>query len=143
MIRRPIQKCVLHIGKGNRGVHASYLQTSLPTSSVALSPRAPTPRRQHAPYASVGLAGSTRAFSAQSQPKLAYEWIVDGKLIPQSKVDVEEVGDKEVILFLHGLLGNAKVRDPGVVCWHKQGQRVLMDLHDRICMIFSQCLFMT
>ncbi|EED86951.1 predicted protein [Thalassiosira pseudonana CCMP1335] len=108
MIRRPIQKSLLHIGEGNRGVHASYLQTSLSTSSVALSPRAPTPRRQHAPYASVGLAGSTRAFSAQSQPKLAYEWIVDGKLIPQSKVDVEEVGDKEVILFLHGLLGNAK-----------------------------------
>jgi len=47
-----------------------------------------------------------RYLSSQHQPKLAYEWIVDGKVIPSSKMDVSN--DKEVIVFLHGLLGNAK-----------------------------------
>eukprot|EP00571_Detonula_confervacea_P002179 CAMPEP_0172326854 /NCGR_PEP_ID=MMETSP1058-20130122/57824_1 /TAXON_ID=83371 /ORGANISM="Detonula confervacea, Strain CCMP 353" /LENGTH=347 /DNA_ID=CAMNT_0013043745 /DNA_START=203 /DNA_END=1246 /DNA_ORIENTATION=- len=45
----------------------------------------------------------------QQQPKLAYEWIVDGTVIPQSKIMDHEIdNDKEVIVFLHGLLGNAK-----------------------------------
>ena len=51
----------------------------------------------------------------RQKPKLAYEWIVNGKVIPQSQVKDDNIATsvhedgKEVILFLHGLLGNAKV----------------------------------
>ena len=50
-------------------------------------------------------AAAARAFS------LAYEWIVDGKVVPAAMHDrvPEKYGDREVIVFLHGLLGNAKV----------------------------------
>lgn len=42
---------------------------------------------------------------------MAYEWIVDGRVVPAKTIDdhgsiVDD--DKEVIVFLHGLLGNAK-----------------------------------
>eukprot|EP00581_Thalassiosira_minuscula_P013579 CAMPEP_0183723094 /NCGR_PEP_ID=MMETSP0737-20130205/14813_1 /TAXON_ID=385413 /ORGANISM="Thalassiosira miniscula, Strain CCMP1093" /LENGTH=357 /DNA_ID=CAMNT_0025953345 /DNA_START=246 /DNA_END=1319 /DNA_ORIENTATION=- len=48
--------------------------------------------------------------SPSSQTKLAYEWIVDGKVVPQSKMEGVTAGEdgKEIIVFLHGLLGNAK-----------------------------------
>ena len=51
----------------------------------------------------------------RQKPKLAYEWIVNGMVIPQSQVKDDTIASsvhedgKEVILFLHGLLGNAKV----------------------------------
>ena len=51
------------------------------------------------------------ASSVNNKPKLAYEWIINGK---QSKLNVNEIiksvneDGKEVIVFLHGLLGNAK-----------------------------------
>ena len=51
----------------------------------------------------------------RQKPKLAYEWIVNGMVIPQSQVKDDNIATsvhedgKEVILFLHGLLGNAKV----------------------------------
>ena len=62
----------------------------------------------------------TRCFASediQPQPRLAYELIVDGTVIPQSKVSIQhgsggakiEEDGKEVVVFLHGLLGNAKV----------------------------------
>lgn len=62
----------------------------------------------------------TRCFASEDiiqPPKLAYELIVDGKVIPQSKVSIHhgsggakiEEDGKEVVVFLHGLLGNAKV----------------------------------
>ena len=63
---------------------------------------------------------NTRYYASTSiyrqKSKLAYEWIVNGKVIPQSQEvkddaiasSVHEDG-KEVIVFLHGLLGNAKV----------------------------------
>lgn len=75
-------------------------------------------------------ASSTRYVRQQQQqqqrstPKLAYEWIVDGKVVPPSSSADDDHRDilvpppppwggggekKEVIVFLHGLLGNAKV----------------------------------
>lgn len=51
------------------------------------------------------------ASNVNNQPKLAYEWIINGK---QSKLNDNEIiksvhdDGKEVIVFLHGLLGNAK-----------------------------------
>ena len=56
-------------------------------------------------------ASAVRRFSSQHhRPKLAYEWIVDGKVIPASKsLEHGASGEKDVIVFLHGLLGNAKV----------------------------------
>ena len=60
----------------------------------------------------------TRCFASEDiQIQLAYELIVDGKVIPQSKVSIQhgsggakiEEDGKEVVVFLHGLLGNAKV----------------------------------
>lgn len=56
-----------------------------------------------------------RCFSSYQQPpRLAYEWIVDGKVIPSSNMeDIAVSSDNEVIVFLHGLLGNAKVRVDG------------------------------
>ena len=45
-----------------------------------------------------------RSFSSTSSPKLAYEFIVDGKVEPHNNND----RGSETIVFLHGLLGNAK-----------------------------------
>ena len=50
--------------------------------------------------------------SSQQQPKLAYEWTVHGKVLHASMGGVsttDGVEEKEVIVFLHGLLGNSKV----------------------------------
>jgi len=56
------------------------------------------------------------ASNVNNQPKLAYEWIVNGK---QSRLNDNDIiksvheDGKEVIVFLHGLLGNAKnLRSP-------------------------------
>lgn len=49
--------------------------------------------------------------NVNNKPTLAYEWIIDGK---QSKLNDDEIikcvheDGKDVIVFLHGLLGNAK-----------------------------------
>jgi hypothetical protein len=43
---------------------------------------------------------------------LAYVWIVDGQVVVPSDRNAEiheRYGDREVIVFLHGLLGNSKV----------------------------------
>eukprot|EP00579_Thalassiosira_antarctica_P000091 CAMPEP_0201867148 /NCGR_PEP_ID=MMETSP0902-20130614/1495_1 /ASSEMBLY_ACC=CAM_ASM_000551 /TAXON_ID=420261 /ORGANISM="Thalassiosira antarctica, Strain CCMP982" /LENGTH=347 /DNA_ID=CAMNT_0048392267 /DNA_START=381 /DNA_END=1424 /DNA_ORIENTATION=- len=53
---------------------------------------------------------TTRHLSSQNT-KLAHEWIVDGNVVPQSKMEGDGIMNddgKEVIVFLHGLLGNAK-----------------------------------
>ena len=81
-------------------------------------------RAQHnaaIPVSRLSMGIATRCFSSsnvtgqhqhQQPPKLAYEWVVDGKVIPSSKMEDRAVSkDNEVIVFLHGLLGNAKVRD--------------------------------
>ena len=47
----------------------------------------------------------------QKQPKLAHEWIIDGQVHSGDDIISSDVAqEKEVVLFLHGLLGNAKVR---------------------------------
>ena len=56
------------------------------------------------------------ASNVNNQPKLAYEWIINGK---QSRLNDDDIiksvheDGKEAIVFLHGLLGNAKnLRSP-------------------------------
>ncbi|KAL7488329.1 hypothetical protein ACHAW6_013900 [Cyclotella cf. meneghiniana] len=55
---------------------------------------------------------TTRRRSVSSSSSLSHEWIVDGRLLPSDgKTDDavrDELGDREVVVFLHGLLGNAK-----------------------------------
>ncbi|KAL9187573.1 hypothetical protein ACHAXT_001676 [Thalassiosira profunda] len=50
-----------------------------------------------------------RQFSSLQPPRLAHEWVVGGKVVPSAQMDERAVSqDNEVIVFLHGLLGNAK-----------------------------------
>ena len=52
----------------------------------------------------------SRVFSTSSTKlKLAYEWIVDGKILSESNEANEKYADRQVVVFLHGLLGNNKV----------------------------------
>ncbi|KAL3789100.1 hypothetical protein HJC23_008562 [Cyclotella cryptica] len=54
---------------------------------------------------------SRRAISSATQDaKLSYEWLVDGQVVPSDRNHEvhERYADREVIVFLHGLLGNAK-----------------------------------
>ena len=55
---------------------------------------------------------ASRALSTSSSTKLklAYEWIVDGKVLSDSNEANEKYADRQVVVFLHGLLGNNKVR---------------------------------
>lgn len=48
-----------------------------------------------------------RSFSSSSPPKLAYEFITNGQVSSQPH-DSNTHNDKQTIVFLHGLLGNAK-----------------------------------
>jgi hypothetical protein len=55
----------------------------------------------------------TRALQKSSHESiLAYEWIVDGRVLPAAtgKEVKEKYSERGVIVFLHGLLGNRKVR---------------------------------
>ena len=55
---------------------------------------------------------STNHAGNDRRPKLAHEWIVDGRVLPSKQMEGFDGGisqGKEVIVFLHGLLGNAKV----------------------------------
>ena len=58
---------------------------------------------------------ASRAFSSSQNPKLAYEWIVDGKVMSAQEETNKKYSDRGVIVFLHGLLGNRKVRSCYVV----------------------------
>lgn len=49
----------------------------------------------------------TRSLATMKQPILAHEWIVDGQVLKKSEQPPQR--NKEVVVFLHGLLGNAKV----------------------------------
>ena len=57
---------------------------------------------------------SSSSTSIPQNPPLAYEWIVDGQVVvpsDQRNAEVHErYDDREVIVFLHGLLGDDKVR---------------------------------
>ena len=57
------------------------------------------------------IASVSRALSSSQRTKLAYEWVIDGKVIPATEnyAVCNMLGDREVIVFLHGLLGNGKV----------------------------------
>lgn len=71
-----------------------------------------------------GLRGRGRGFHTSfSRWQLAHEWIVDGKVVPSSSLSSDEIDGvttypttrsttaekkKEVLIFLHGLLGNSK-----------------------------------
>jgi hypothetical protein len=52
-----------------------------------------------------------RYFSAFDGRKLHHEWIVDGKVIPQSDHTIaNDCGiTRRTVIFLHGLLGSGKV----------------------------------
>jgi hypothetical protein len=61
----------------------------------------------------VTLCRASSSKSCSQDAPLAYEWIVDGQVVAPSKKIAqvrERYGDPVVIVFLHGLLGNAKVR---------------------------------
>mmetsp|Transcript_25206 Transcript_25206/g.52054 ORF Transcript_25206/g.52054 Transcript_25206/m.52054 type:complete len:431 (+) Transcript_25206:72-1364(+) len=48
----------------------------------------------------------TRSLATKKQPLLAHEWIVGGQVVTNSEQPPRR--NKEVVVFLHGLLGNAK-----------------------------------
>lgn len=116
----------------NHGVHLLHPTTSRHYCSIKSVPAKSSSSSNPAIFSPIAIAsllvsraspGTIKRYSSSNnnhaqrqQPKLAYEWIVDGKVIPSSKGDDGIIqqqhlidNDKEVIVFLHGLLGNAKV----------------------------------
>ena len=58
------------------------------------------------------VASRSRPFlSSSKDAKLSYEWVVDGRVLTAAENDNvnEKYRDRDVVVFLHGLLGNGKV----------------------------------
>ena len=87
----------------SRSFSSSKQTFSTPTSlSPSSMPHLRLSKRNHSTYH----AGN------DLRPKLAHEWIVDGRVLSSKQTESFDGGisqGKEVIVFLHGLLGNAKV----------------------------------
>lgn len=66
--------------------------------------RIPSPRLSALP--------KLRSLSSSHNVSLAFEWIVEGRVLTVAEnVEVnDKYGDRDTVVFLHGLLGNGKVR---------------------------------
>mmetsp|Transcript_33134 Transcript_33134/g.61104 ORF Transcript_33134/g.61104 Transcript_33134/m.61104 type:complete len:185 (-) Transcript_33134:1343-1897(-) len=91
----------------------SHATISLQSTILSRQQHAITPSFSSRHKVATSMTTTTRHLSSQNT-KLAHEWIVDGNVVPQSKMEGDGIMNddgKEVIVFLHGLLGNAKVCD--------------------------------